>query len=247
MERQVKVVLQNPCMCRYRFWMVCIVPTSLQRRRPRPVTQTNPRRITHAVCGATQISRNGREPFSQDGCDFPGCDGLAVAPRIPINKLPVFKIHAKEQSRPLHQSVRRWCNRLYWSYRSQNQPRSLSKTMTAIRTDTAVPRRYILDSSIVMAHLPFCWRDSLSSECLARITHARFCCNRGCTATTSHSAGVLATRALDVLFQVRLGSSWQCLKDTAGSRDTARSHLGGVHKHDALYSARREPRARAQT
>jgi len=31
------------------------------------------------------------------------------------------------------------------------------------------------------------------------------------------------------------------------SQDTAASRLGGVHKHDALYSARREPRARAQT
>jgi hypothetical protein len=55
-------------------------------------------------------------------------------------------------------------------------------------------------------------------------------------------AGVLATRALDVLFKVRLGSSWLCLKDTAGSRDTACSHLAGVHIRGVAYSRRHAPR-----
>ena len=36
---------------------------------------------------------------------------------------------------------------------------------------------------------------------LARIIHERFCCNRGFAATTSHSAGVLATQSLTVLFK----------------------------------------------
>ncbi len=34
---------------------------------------------------------------------------------------------------------------------------------------------------------------------LARIIHEHFCCNRGFTATTSLSAGVLAPQSLDVL------------------------------------------------
>jgi len=36
---------------------------------------------------------------------------------------------------------------------------------------------------------------------LARIIHERFCCNRGSAATTSLSAGGLATQSLDVLFK----------------------------------------------
>jgi hypothetical protein len=45
-----------------------------------------------------------------------------------------------------------------------------------------------------------------------------------------------------------LGLSFDTPAKTLGAhRDTAASHLGGVHKRDALYSARREPRARAQT
>jgi hypothetical protein len=39
----------------------------------------------------------------------------------------------------------------------------------------------------------------------------------------------------------------QRFQDTGRSPDTAASRLGGVHKLDVLYSARREPRARAQT
>ncbi len=51
---------------------------------------------------------------------------------------------------------------------------------------------------------------------LARIIHERFCCNRGFAATTSRSAGVLATQSLTVLFQVRLGPSRLCLPVSLG-------------------------------
>jgi hypothetical protein len=37
----------------------------------------------------------------------------------------------------------------------------------------------------------------------------------------------------------RSATAWH--EDTAGSRDTARSHLAGVRKRDAHYSSRRGP------
>jgi hypothetical protein len=51
---------------------------------------------------------------------------------------------------------------------------------------------------------------------LTHIIHERFCSNRGFTATTSQSAGVLASQSLDVLFQVRLGPSRLCLPVSLG-------------------------------
>jgi hypothetical protein len=39
---------------------------------------------------------------------------------------------------------------LLFGYRAQNQPRSLSKTMMAIKTTTAIPKKYMMDSLMVM-------------------------------------------------------------------------------------------------
>ena len=65
---------------------------------------------------------------------------------------------------------------------------------------------------------------------LARMIHERFCCNRGFTAATSLSAGVLATQSVDILFQVCLPPSWLCLPvspgDSAISRRTVMNNAG---------------------
>jgi hypothetical protein len=54
---------------------------------------------------------------------------------------------------------------------------------------------------------------------------------------THLSAGVLVPQSLNVPFQVRVSPSRLCLpKDTAASRDTARSPLAGVHKRGVTYS-----------
>ena len=83
-----------------------------------------------------------------------------------------------------------------------------------------------------------------------RVIHERFYCNCAYAATikpgrgfyTAKRAGSPFSRSTSYVSNVHKGFK------TLGAHKTPPAHrLAGVHKRDALYSARREPRARAQT
>jgi len=76
----------------------------------------------------------------------------------------------------------------------------------AVQTSVDLAAHLIAESdspapSTMAEHFEILDHLQIISPALARITHERFCCNRGFAAATSLSAGGLAARLVDILFK----------------------------------------------